>query len=626
MVLDPGSIIALTQIGYKLAEKTVSTVANALRYFEDSESLAVKLEANRALLKIWGKNSGVEDGLLEPSLMVVHELVQRQLAAISAEFEDADKMMKRYGLSMSQDSAIQPPQDRVQRSLVLMKRSLRMIGVKGDAATPNLTPQEAAATIEMPLRNDPGFFNRTRWGVHDKEKLNEMIASLSVHVSLLNQLLTESQRRNAGNDAERVKIVLVGAVQDGETLKTLRQALREVPGAAETVARLDRKAIVDDQPWSDRRGPLTLEPLPKEQFRLPRDYAKHKRFLARPAKGDTPAVYLLEKKAFDANLKPAELHTLTERIQRLVQLLSTRRTEDFQVPTAAGYIQDSHNYCWWLVFHFPLHQPLALIGPCPVPQPLSLLSLLDPALKIRPPLELRYRLAASICTTFSELYSSSWLHKGISSKNILFRGQAPEKGMTSRSSSGRQQSDVDYFTSLLSGPLVSGFDYSRQETEEQTIDRARASSDTSSALYRHPNYQGDAAQGYKLAYDVYSLGMILLEIALWVPIRSFLEAKKSQSSSGTPESTVGSRSAGTEQPPSIPRFHREESIAFGALAMDRVNKEFAFRVGGVYRDVVKWCLTFADKAPGDAQDQPPALQFHDQVLVPLKRLASASQS
>jgi len=623
--MDPGTIIALTQVGYKLAEKTVSTVSSALSYFEDSESLAVKLEANRALLKIWGKNSGVEDGLLEPSLMIVHELVQRQLAAISAEFEDADKMMKRYDLAMNQAFATMPPQDRVQRSLVLMKRSLSMIGVKGDAATPSLTPPDALATIETPVRSNPGLIRRTRWGFHDKEKLGEIIASLSVHVSLLNQLLTESQRRNAGNDAERVKIVLVGAVQDAETLKTLRQALREVPGAAETVARLDRKAIVDDQPWSDRRGPLTLKPFEKEQFRFPRDYAVHQRFLARPANGDTSAVYLLEKKAFDANLKPDELHTLTERIQRLVQLLSTRRTEEFQVPTAAGFIQDSHNFCWWLVFHFPMHQPLALIGPCPVPQPLSLLSLLDPALKIRPPLELRYRLAASICTTFSELYSSSWLHKGISSKNILFRGQAPEKGMSSKGSSGRQQSDVDYFTSLLSEPLVCGFDYSRQETEEQTIDRARASSDISSALYRHPNYQGDAAQGYKLAYDVYSLGMVLLEIALWVPIRSFLEAKKSQSSNGQSGPAVESRSAGTELSPSTHRFHREESIAFGALAMDRVNREFAFRVGGGYRDVVKWCLTFADKSPGDAQDQPAALQFHDQVLVPLRRLASTSR-
>ncbi|KAI6778386.1 uncharacterized protein J7T54_000504 [Emericellopsis cladophorae] len=628
-MLDPGSIMA-TQLGYKAAEKSVAAVASALNYFEESGTLALRLEANRELLKIWGKNSGVEEGVLEPSLTVVHELVQRQLAAISADFEGADKMMRRYGLVATGELAAPPSQDQLQKSLRLMKRSLRVIGVRSDAPT---TSPDAADSSDAPAREDPGVLNRIRWGLRDKEKLSEMIASLSVHVSLLNQLLTESQRRKAGEDSERVKIVLVGAIQDAETLEALRQTLGQVPEAAEMVARLDRKAMLEDQPWSDPVGPFSEQELTKDRFRLPRDYAEQEKFLARSAQGDTSAIYLLEKKGFDKSLRPEELDTLTDRIKRLVQLLSNTRTDGFQVPTAVGFIQDLANTCWWLVFRFPLHRPLALIGPLPMPQPLTLLALLDPQLKFRPPLEVRYRLAASICTTFSELYSSNWLHKAISSRNILFREQAPEKGLGSSNITGREVSKEEakvqreenarLFAALLSNPLVGGFGYSRRETEQQSIDRARASTDVDSALYRHPDYQGEAAQGYRMAYDIYSLGMVLLEIALWVPIKSFLEAKKATRSSSTTGVVTVPLPTWDEVSKGIRRFHREESLAFRELAKERVERELAFRAGSEYRRVVEWCLTYADTGPLDPQDRPAALEFHDQVLTPLRRLAHA---
>lgn len=615
-LLNPGSITNLIQINYKVAEKAVTTVANALNYFEDSESLAVKLEGNRGLLEIWGRNSGVDEGKLDPFVARHHDLVQRQLAVISRTFENAYKIMKRYEIpSLEPGTAVEASQDRLQRSLGLMRRSLRMIGIKGDSTVDTSTASSAAtATGQV----GPGLLKRTKWGFHDKEKLGEIITSLSAHVSLLNELLSQSQRINASNDAERVKIILVGTVQDNETLATLRDTLRDVPGASETVARLERKAIADDQPWSNRQGVRALKPLPLDDLCRPTNYASYNRFLG-GLKSDESVVLLFEKKEYERSLRTDQLNALTGRIQRLVQLLSTRTTTGggFQVPTAVGYIQDTTNYCWWLVFHFPLRLRVDDVGLFPVPQPLTLQSLLDRASKIRPPLEIRYKLAASICTTFSELYSSSWLHKGISSKNILLRGQAPYAAAAPRTNH-EQQAYSEVVLSLLSEPLVCGFDYSRQETEQETIDRAGASSDISTALYRHPNYQGDAAEGYKLAYDLYSLGMVLLEIALWVPIKSFLDAKKPHRSS--------SEVAGSSLSSAVKSFRKEEAQSFRKLALDRVNKEAAFRVGSAYRDAMSWCLTYADQPAStgsfSSQDQPPALEFHDHVLVPLRRLSS----
>lgn len=45
-------------------------------------------------------------------------------------------------------------------------------------------------------------------------------------------------------------------------------------------------------------------------------------------------------------------------------------------------------------------------------------------------------------------------------------------------------------------------------------------------LYRHPKVHGygprDTSSGYKKSYDIYSLGIILLEIAYWKPIDRIL--------------------------------------------------------------------------------------------------------
>jgi len=50
-----------------------------------------------------------------------------------------------------------------------------------------------------------------------------------------------------------------------------------------------------------------------------------------------------------------------------------------------------------------------------------------------------------------------------------------------------------------------------------------------SDLYRHPRVQGTgnretaSAGGFKKSYDLYSLGVVLLEIAYWKPLTKYLE-------------------------------------------------------------------------------------------------------
>lgn len=71
---------------------------------------------------------------------------------------------------------------------------------------------------------------------------------------------------------------------------------------------------------------------------------------------------------------------------------------------------------------------------------------------------------------------------------------------------------------------MSGFEYSRPahagEVTEKPTDNLYHD------LYRHCNAQFDVprngAKGFKKIYDVYSLGVVILEIAFWQPIHAIL--------------------------------------------------------------------------------------------------------
>jgi len=99
-----------------------------------------------------------------------------------------------------------------------------------------------------------------------------------------------------------------------------------------------------------------------------------------------------------------------------------------------------------------------------------------------------------------------------------------------------------------------GFNYSRQESEEQTIDKSKLINDSKTFIYRHPAYQGEAAQGYKIHYDIYSFGLVLVEIALWVPLMSFLDGVEIKSSMSSKSELSVSLSSKMTQ------FHRTEAL------------------------------------------------------------------
>ncbi|RDA93508.1 hypothetical protein CP533_3963 [Ophiocordyceps camponoti-saundersi (nom. inval.)] len=599
------------ELAYRGACLCIKALRNGLHYPKDAERLVLKLEMERFRLKIWGENSGLtppEGGpaSLSPRLLSISEILARSLDGISSLFQDADVLRDRYGLS--ETKAHPTSSARVKALLDKMQKS--MASSRGDEddddgdddVTTHVDDAIGGLDLESKKAPSSGGMKRFRWAVRDLHKFETLIDDLSGRISQLSQLLSESQQLKTEQDNERVNIVLVDSVDNKQTLDFLLEVVRSAPRTSSTRFRIESMAISADVAWSSSPSlPYSSSLQPGlSDFLLPDGYSSMKRFVTSKLDSsesdphDKDVGYLFERKDFDPNINHDDKERLVARLQLLVMLLSKPKTTAFRTPIAEGCINDDSRFCWWMVYRLP--------SPPKAANPLSLSSLLQPKTKFRPPLEQRYKLASRLCTTLFELYSSSWLHKGIRSDNILF-SLHPDKSV--------QVSDV------LESMLLCGFDYSRQESEWSTIDRSRASTDVAAALYRHPRYQGEAAEGYKLQYDVYSLGLVLVEIALWMPLSSFLEAKPVAGKSN---------SEGIRLWPEMSVFYEPHATLLKKRVMSRVEAEFGFRVGTAYYESVKFCLEFADRtmaSEGGGFAPHPSLEFYNAVVVPLSRLARA---
>ena len=193
----------------------------------------------------------------------------------------------------------------------------------------------------------------------------------------------------------------------------------------------------------------------------------------------------------------------SSRVEKLIALLSDPRKPDLlRVPRCIGYFNDPKNSGEGrrrgrLGFVFEMPSPTAGV-------PLSLRQLLK--IRTKPLLTERIALAKAICNCLVSLHSVHWLHKGLRSHNIVFFTE--------------NDSDIDY-----SCPFLTGFGYARPAFRADMTELP--SQNPEHDMYKHPRMHGlgpwEGRQGFKWTFDIYSLGIVLIEIANWMSIDEVLE-------------------------------------------------------------------------------------------------------
>ncbi|OCK99301.1 uncharacterized protein K441DRAFT_652749 [Cenococcum geophilum 1.58] len=273
----------------------------------------------------------------------------------------------------------------------------------------------------------------------------------------------------------------------------------------------------------------------------------------------------VEWKFIRPNLTATDRDKVLSRVQKLGTLLYQPKQPEFHIPSCLG-ITTGPNSARGYVYKLPSETSKQLGW-------YTLEDWLTPKFdnqgnklpKTTPLLGDRFRLAQALVGVFSLLHACNWLHKDFQSSDVLFFDRDSLEAESERIS--------------IKDMYVTGFQYSRPDGD-LSIESPGISP------YRHP----DAFKGFRKQFDWYSLGVVLIEIALWESL-----------------------------PAQIPKGLKPEEIRDGML---QSLKSLGGKVGEAYRDVVKVCLEGNTGNAINKVDEELAMDFLVKVVDPLAACAA----
>ena len=188
---------------------------------------------------------------------------------------------------------------------------------------------------------------------------------------------------------------------------------------------------------------------------------------------------------------------IEDRVQKLANLLGSRhKPKQFRAPQCLGYVNDEEQGRYGFVYQKPNNVMSSTA-------PVSLLDLIESM--ERPSLTKRIALATAIAQSVMYLHSVDWLHKGVRSDNVVFF-----------ISPGKE--------AKYGSPVLSGFDYARPDLVGEITERAP--SNVQHDIYRHPSALEGTDSRSKKSGDIYSMGVVLVELAYWQRINDIVGMSK----------------------------------------------------------------------------------------------------
>jgi serine/threonine protein kinase len=212
---------------------------------------------------------------------------------------------------------------------------------------------------------------------------------------------------------------------------------------------------------------------------------------------DTRAI--LEWLPYDHRWEGARGDAMLNRVEALARLLNIEETPRAgvlaeRVLNCLGYFHEKSMKRFGLIYVAPSPQPDQAATKC-----FSLNSIIQADSVPAPFLGDVFRMAFGIVKTVTALHEIGWLHKGISSENILIFSPT--------------RTDTYRHVALA---MLSGFSDSRPESEREMS----LGPNQVSAYYHHPKYIASQAK-FEKKYDFFSVGIVLLEIGLWYTMYQF---------------------------------------------------------------------------------------------------------
>ncbi|KAF2847407.1 hypothetical protein T440DRAFT_403602 [Plenodomus tracheiphilus IPT5] len=299
---------------------------------------------------------------------------------------------------------------------------------------------------------------------------------------------------------------------------------------------------------------------------------------------------LVEYASYDPAYRFTEVSPPTDRLEGLLSILTKLSVNRSFCGTlkCLGYFEDPKQPRFGLVFELPTSVysgPSDAQKPLDELRPVTLLSVLQTGSKslhnsnsATPPLEDRFRLAYTLGVTFNKLHADEFVHKDVNSSNILVFRKSKRQSANSRA--------LQY---TLRSPVICSFDLFSEYDIEPTTNTPTLN------IYRHPDdpkFTGVKDQQYNPQFDMYSLGLILLEVGLWQPLADLWK----------------------------PKYTLHD---FKQRIGDVYIRRLASKCGTAYMQVVRDCFWAADSRIHDEQE---LAQLYNRIILRLQRCCMLDES
>lgn len=520
--------------------RVFSTAKNLGR---DSERLVCKIRIEETRLMIWGNGWGVTEGKFEAHLSEglqghpgLRELAEEVLRQLLQTIMDCNKLQERYGF-----------------------REERPGSVDKEAYQKLKDSADSRSFSGLNLRE--GVKLRAKWVIADKEKFDRFLDDLQYFNDRLEKLFPATR-------ADALQLTWTNKLLDDAKrnmfdLETLESAAIEQYPKLHALANLKQLRINLDQ----RDAAPSKKLLSTSELKVPRwriellsedsDVKRRIRGIYKKPTDDLRGSSVSENVPvlvdwidFDPQLDlDARLH-LSQRVDNLARMLHScsARHPDLHTLDCIGYTEDFANNRYGVLHLQPrrILDSLSLDASMPPHQTLAtLIKETSSGEKKTPDLDVRFKLARTLAVALWSFHSLDWLHKSFCPSNIIF---------FSTSAPQDEKHELD-------SPSIVGFDSSRPEgLAEMTAPSTLLNGEE---IYRHPDSLGVWRQTYRKSFDIYSLGLLLLEIGLWKSIQ------------------------GVYKPKYTPAIFSEKVI-------QGLVPGLGSRTGALYREIVRRCLTYDD--------------------------------
>jgi hypothetical protein len=528
----------------------IQLLVTALDYEKDAKYLNLRLRFEQQRLFAWSESSGLldvqgkdHDRILNSNAFGLHRQtvldLLMQIECLFKEFTKHQQLHKNLKAVRDEDGAIGDPErdakqanfpmsrrhiDFIRKSMASLKERskeglLRMKWVSFDkAGFEQLLIRFTALNDKMTGMLDHRMQVEVHNTVQDTNRgvllLHHKIDDLSQLVHALNSQLqagtSDSQTHMSMKDKEANAAILQQLSRLAK-FKAFHANIDPVTGLPLVIDEAQARVLDIPMPKSDRNLALPGRLVQLVEADEDDDVSRCEAYL-NIAKGRKKV--WIEWKDYDGHdRQPGFLSKadIVERVRRLATLLNHRpKPESFRTLHCLGYFDkadpnvpddevDLADRRLGLIFERPKDNSYD-----PDLPPLSLKDLiLDPTVR-KPRVTSRIALTRALSNCLLYLHAVNWLHKGLRSHNVLFF----------RDTNGQ----VDF-----TEPFLSGFDFSRPGGSEEMTDVPYG--DAEHDLYRHPLIQScnhSSRERSKKSFDIYSLGVIFIEIAHWQAIEDVL--------------------------------------------------------------------------------------------------------